>query len=58
MDPDYIPLGTRFYVPGYGECLAADTGGLINGYDIDLGFPEGHPPEPWHTGYVHIYLLD
>lgn len=58
VDPDYIPLGTRFYVPGYGECLAADTGGLINGYDIDLGFPEGHPPEPWHTGYVHIYLLD
>ena len=58
VDPDYIPLGTRFYVPGYGECLAADTGGLINGYDVDLGFPEGHPPEPWHTGYVHIYLLD
>lgn len=58
VDPDYIPLGTRFYVPGYGECLAADTGGLINGYDVDLGFPEGHAPEPWHTGYVHIYILD
>ncbi len=58
VDPDYIPLGTRFYVPGYGECLAADTGGLIDGYDIDLGFPEGHAPEPWHTGYVHIYILD
>lgn len=57
-DPDYIPLHTRFYVPGYGECLAADTGGLINGYDVDLGFPEGHPPRPWHTGYVHIYILD
>jgi uncharacterized protein YabE (DUF348 family)/3D (Asp-Asp-Asp) domain-containing protein len=58
VDPDYIPLGTRFHVPGYGECLAADTGGLINGYDIDLGFPEGHAPEPWHTGYVNIYILD
>ncbi len=58
VDPDYIPLHTRFYVPGYGECLAADTGGLINGYDVDLGFPEGHPPRPWHTGYVHIYILD
>ncbi len=58
VDPDFIPLGSRFYVPGYGECLAADTGGLIEGYDVDLGFPEGHPPEPWHTGYVHIYLLD
>lgn len=58
VDPDYIPLGTRFYVPGYGECLAADIGGLINGYDVDLGFPDDHPPRPWHTGYVHIYILD
>ena len=58
VDPDFIPLHTRFYVPGYGECLAADIGGLINGYDIDLGYPEGHAPEPWHTGYVHIYILD
>ncbi len=58
VDPDYIPLGTRFYVPGYGECLAADIGGLINGYDVDLGFPDEHPPRPWHTGYVHIYILD
>lgn len=58
VDPDYIPLGTRFYVPGYGECLAADIGGLINGNDVDLGFPDDHPPRPWHTGYVHIYILD
>ena len=58
VDRDVIPLYTRLYVPGYGECLAADTGGLINGYDIDLGYPEGHPPRPWHTGYVHIYILD
>ncbi len=58
VDPDYIPLGTRFYVPGYGECLAADTGGLINGWDVDLGFPMDHTPNPWHTGYVNIYILD
>ena len=58
VDPDYIPLGTRFYVPGYGECLAADTGGLINGWDVDLGFPMDHGPNPWHTGYVNIYILD
>lgn len=58
VDPDFIPLHTRFYVPGYGECLAADIGGLIDGYDVDLGYPEGHPPQPWHTGYVHIYILD
>lgn len=36
VDPDVIPLGTRVYIPGYGEALAADTGGAIQGYKIDL----------------------
>ena len=36
VDPDVIPLGTRVYIPGYGEALAADTGGAIYGYKIDL----------------------
>ena len=36
VDPDVIPLGTRLYIPGYGEALAADTGGAIEGSKIDL----------------------
>ena len=36
VDPDVIPLGSRVYIPGYGEALAADTGGAIYGYKIDL----------------------
>ena len=36
VDPDIIPLGSRVYIPGYGEALAADTGGAIYGYRIDL----------------------
>lgn len=36
VDPDIIPLGTKVYIPGYGEALAADTGGAIYGYRIDL----------------------
>ena len=36
VDPEIIPLGTRVYIPGYGEALAADTGGAIYGYRIDL----------------------
>ena len=36
VDPDVIPLGSRVYIPGYGEALAADTGGAIVGYRIDL----------------------
>ncbi|HET6174284.1 MAG TPA: 3D domain-containing protein [Gaiellales bacterium] len=38
-DPRVIPLGTRFEVPGYGPCVAADTGSAIIGATIDLWMP-------------------
>jgi 3D (Asp-Asp-Asp) domain-containing protein len=36
VDPSVIPLGTRMYVPGYGNGVAADVGGGIKGNTIDL----------------------
>jgi 3D (Asp-Asp-Asp) domain-containing protein len=36
VDPSVIPLGTRMYVPGYGNGVAADVGGGIIGNTIDL----------------------
>jgi 3D (Asp-Asp-Asp) domain-containing protein len=36
VDPSVIPLGTRLYVPGYGNSVAADVGGGIKGDTIDL----------------------
>ena len=38
VDPNVIPLGSRLYVPGYGNAVAGDTGGAIHGNRIDLGF--------------------
>ncbi len=35
-DPSVIPLGTRMTIPGYGEGVAADTGGAIKGARIDV----------------------
>jgi 3D (Asp-Asp-Asp) domain-containing protein len=58
VDPTVIPLGTRFYVPGYGTCLAADTGGLVKGMTVDLGFPEEAGNNPWATQTLDIYILD
>ena len=39
VDPAVIPLGTRLSIPGYGEGVAADTGGAVQGLTIDLWFP-------------------
>jgi 3D (Asp-Asp-Asp) domain-containing protein len=39
VDPSVIPLGTRMYVPGYGNGVAADVGGAIKGAVIDLWMP-------------------
>ena len=35
-----IPLGTRFDVPGYGRCVAADTGSAVVGAKIDIWMPD------------------
>jgi uncharacterized protein YabE (DUF348 family) len=55
IDPSYIPYGTRMYVPGYGEALAADTGGGINGRMIDLGYLDENYVS-WHE-WVTVYFL-
>ena len=36
VEPPVIPLGTRMTIPGYGEGVAADTGGSIRGTRIDV----------------------
>ena len=38
VDPAVIPLGTRVFIPGYGEAVAEDIGYAINGYRIDIAF--------------------
>src|SRR4051794_25038247 len=43
VDPAMIPLGTRLSIPGYGEAVAADTGGAVRGAMIDLWFPNLAP---------------
>jgi uncharacterized protein YabE (DUF348 family) len=54
-DPRVIRLRTRLYVPGYGPGIAGDTGGLIIGRHIDLGFEEGGLS--WHHEWGDVYLL-
>ena len=57
VDPRVIPLGTRLYIDGYGEAVAADTGGAIRGNRIDLGFGSGAEALQWGRRSVTVHFL-
>lgn len=54
VDPAVIPLGTRLVIPGYGEGVAADTGGAVRGNAIDLWFPTLEQALAWGRRTVTI----
>jgi peptidoglycan DL-endopeptidase CwlO len=56
VDPSVIPLGTKMTIPGYGEGVAADTGGAVAGARIDLWFPTRAEALAWGTRTVSITL--
>ena len=56
VDPSFIPLGTRMFVPGYGEGVAADTGSAVQGAVIDLWFPTCAQALRWGRRTVTITL--
>jgi len=55
IDPRYIPYGTRLYIPGYGEGIAADTGPGLTPRMIDLGYSDDDYVS-WHQN-VTVYFL-
>lgn len=56
VDPSVIPLGTHMTIPGYGEGVAADTGGAVVGDTIDLWFPTLAQASQWGRRTVTITL--
>ena len=56
VDPSFIPLGTRMFVPGYGEAVAADTGSAVKGAVIDVWFPTCAQALQWGRRTVTITL--
>ena len=54
VDPRVIPLRTKLYVPGYGPGIAGDTGGLIKGRHIDLGYDVDNFVMHYEWGYVYL----
>lgn len=56
VDPSVIALGTRMSIPGYGEGVAADTGGAVHGATIDLWFPTLAQARAWGRRTLAITL--
>jgi 3D (Asp-Asp-Asp) domain-containing protein/peptidoglycan hydrolase CwlO-like protein len=56
VDPAVIPLGTRMYIPGYGEGVAADTGSAIKGNKIDVWLPTRSQARTWGRRTVTITI--
>ena len=54
VDTSLIPFGTRFFVPGYGETVAADHGTSIIGPRIDIWFPTLAQAQAWGRRTVVI----
>ena len=57
VDPSIIPLGSKVYIPGYGEAIAADTGGAIKGHRIDLFLNSENECINWGRRNVTLHVL-
>jgi len=57
VDPRVIPMGTRLYVEGYGEAIAADQGNAIKGNRIDLFFDTHQQGLNWGIKTVKVTIL-
>jgi len=58
VDRNVIPLGTRLYVEGYGFAIAADVGGAIRGYKIDLFMYNLQDALRFGRRHLYVWILD
>ncbi|MCA0991992.1 MULTISPECIES: peptidoglycan-binding protein [Bacillales] len=58
VDPDVIPLGSKVHVEGYGEAVAGDTGGAIQGNRVDLFMADRQDALDFGRKTVTVTVLD
>ena len=58
VDRNVIPLGTRLYVENYGFAIAADVGGAIRGYSIDLYMYTLEEARRFGRRHIYVWVLD
>ncbi|MCR5175809.1 MAG: peptidoglycan-binding protein [Anaerovibrio sp.] len=57
-DPNFIPMGTRVYIPDYGEAVAEDMGSSIVDNTIDIAFDTHEEALAFGRQHIEIYILD
>lgn len=58
VDPSFIALGSRVYIPGYGEAIAEDVGWGIKGNRIDVAFDTHEEALVFGRQDLELYLID
>ena len=58
VDPSFLPLGTRVFIPGYGEAVAEDIGWGIRGNLIDVAFNTHEEALAFGRQDLEIYILE
>lgn len=58
VDPDFIPLGTKLWIPGYGIGIAADIGTAVIGNIVDLCMDTYEESLDWGRQDIDIYVLE
>ena len=57
VDPDFIPLGSKIFVPHYGWGVAEDIGGAIKGGRIDVFFWTVEEALNWGIRDLKIFVV-
>lgn len=58
VDPSVIPMGTKLHIEGYGEAIAADTGGAIKGNIIDVYLDSENDCFSWGRRQVEVRIIE
>lgn len=58
VDPSVIPMGSKLWIEGYGEAVAADQGSAIKGNRIDLAFNNRQDALDYGIKDLKVYVLN
>ena len=58
VDPAYISLGTKVFIPGYGEAVAEDIGWGVKGNTIDVAFDTHTEALTFGRQEMEIFVYD